>query len=144
MKLSKVLAFMAVSMLALGSVTSYAKDVSHRIVIQVSSADAKTQHLALNNVANVEKAMGPGNVTIEVVAYGPGLSILTAKNKQASRVKSMAMNDDITFSACHNTMNAIKRKTGKMPVLTSGVKIVPAGVIRIMELQEKGYTYIRP
>ena len=54
-------------MLALGSVTSYAKDVSHRIVIQVSSADAKTQHLALNNVANVEKAMGPGNVTIEVV-----------------------------------------------------------------------------
>jgi intracellular sulfur oxidation DsrE/DsrF family protein len=35
-------------------------------------------------------------------------------------------------------------KHGKMPELTIGVKVVPAGVTRIMELQEQGYAYVRP
>jgi hypothetical protein len=145
MKFLKVLAVMAIGVFALGSATSYAKDVEHRIVFQVSSGDPVTQNLVLNNVANVTKGLGPGNVTVEVVAYGPGLSILTAKNKKAAaRVQGMAMNDDITFSACHNTMLAIKKKTGHEPKLTKGVKIVPGGVVRIMHLQEQGYTYIRP
>ena len=145
MKFLKVLAVMAIGVFALGSATSYAKDVEHRIVFQVSSGDPVTQNLVLNNVANVTKGLGPGNVTVEVVAYGPGLSILTAKNKKAAaRVQGMAMNDDITFSACHNTMLAIKKKTGHEPKLTKGVKIVPGGVVRIMQLQEQGWTYIRP
>ena len=38
----------------------------------------------------------------------------------------------------------IAKKKGKEPKLVEGVKVVPAGVIRIMELQSKGYAYIRP
>ena len=33
---------------------------------------------------------------------------------------------------------------GKMPKLAEGVGQVPAGVARILELQEQGYAYIRP
>lgn len=68
---------------------------------------------------------------------------MTKKNKLSSRVSSLAM-QDITFSACKNTMNKIKRKTGKMPVLTKAVRKVQAGIGRIVELQEQGYAYIRP
>lgn len=142
MKILKVIAILAISMLALGSTPSFAGD--HKIVIQVSSGDPATQNLALNNAANVAKDMGPGNVEIQIVAYGPGLSMLTAKSKIAPRVKSMAMNEDITFNACGNTMKKMAKKTGKKPVLTAGVKVVPAGVVRIMELQEQGYSYVRP
>lgn len=117
----------------------------HKVVIQVSSADAKTQELALNNAVNIQKHYGPGEVLVEIVAYGPGLSILTEnkKNKLARRVASLAKSD-ITFSACGNTMENLAKKTGKKPVLIEGVKVVPAGVVRIMWLQEKGYSYIRP
>jgi hypothetical protein len=115
----------------------------HRIVIQVSSSDAQTQKLALNNVVNLQKHYGIDNVKIELVAYGPGLSILTPKNKEKSRVESLAM-QDITFSACANTMAAIEKKTGKKVVLDKGVGVVPGGVVRISELQEEGYSYIRP
>lgn len=83
------------------------------------------------------------NVEIEIVAYGPGLGMLTRQNEQSGRVQSLAM-QDITFSACNNTMKGIEKKTGKMPELTEGVKVVPAGVTRIMELQEQGYAYVRP
>ena len=117
----------------------------HKVVIQVSTADAKTQTIALNNAVNVMKHFAPGEATVEIVAYGPGLSILTngKKNKNAKRVASLAMSD-ITFSACGNTMKKIAKKKGKTPKLVAGVKVVPAGVIRIMELQSNGYAYVRP
>jgi len=115
----------------------------HKVVIQVSTDDPRTQKIALNNAVNLQKLYGIDNVKIEIVAYGPGLGLLTTKSKQADRVKSLAV-QEITFSACHNTMKGVKRKTGKMPVLLEGVGMVTAGVARIIELQEQGYAYIRP
>jgi intracellular sulfur oxidation DsrE/DsrF family protein len=41
-------------------------------------------------------------------------------------------------------MKKVAKKTGKMPVLLEGVNEVPGGVIRILELQQQGYAYIRP
>jgi len=120
-----------------------ADEKKHHLVIQVSTDDARTQKIAMNNAVNLQKLYGVDNVDIEIVAYGPGLGMLIEKSKHAARVKSLAL-QDITFSACGNTMNKIKKKTGNMPVLSEGVGTVKAGVARIMELQEKGYAYIRP
>ena len=131
-------------LLLCGAVSSLqAAENMHRLVIQVSTADAKEQTLALNNAVNVQKHFGLDNVEIEVVAYGPGLSLLTRQNKQSQRVASLAL-QEITFSACGNTMKKMEQKTGKKPELTDGVNVVPAGVVRIMELQEQGWSYIRP
>lgn len=118
-------------------------DKKHKLVIQVSTDDARTQNIALNNAVNVQKALGMDNVAVEIVAYGPGLSILTKQSKLKARVESLAL-QDITFSACGNTMNKMEAKSGKKPQLSEGVKIVPAGVLRIMELQQQGYAYVRP
>jgi len=135
----------AIASLMLAGTAMEDMGAKNKIVIQVSSADAKTQTIALNNAVKVQKHYGPGEVDVEIVAYGPGLSILTTgkKNKNAKRVASLAMSD-ITFSACGNTMKKITKKKGKAPKIVDGVKVVPAGVIRIMELQSKGYAYIRP
>lgn len=115
----------------------------HKLVIQVSSGDQKAMAIALNNAVNVQKAYGMDNVDVEIVAYGPGLQMLTAKHKLSKRVSSLAL-QDITFSACNNTMKKIAKKRGKKPKLSEGVKVVSAGVTRIIELQEAGYSYIRP
>jgi len=144
MKRFNILTILLTAIIGFTATTAGAADATHKVVIQVSSADAGTQNLALNNAANILKDLGPGNVQVEIVAYGPGLSMLTVKGKTAKRVKNMAFNEDLQFSACNNTMNAVMKKTGHKPVLTKGVKVVPAGVVRIMELQEKGYSYIRP
>ena len=140
---------LAVLLLGLMSVFAapiYAADgKKHNVVIQVSSGDAGTHKLALNVAVNVQKALGIDNVDVEVVAFGPGLGILTQgeKNKEAKRVSSLAM-QDIKFSACANTMKKMTKKTGKEPTLVEGVNVVPAGAIRIMELQGQGYSYLRP
>ena len=115
----------------------------HKVVIQVSSANPQVQTLALNNAHNLQQMLGMDNVKIVIVAYGPGLSILTKQSKFPERIQSLHA-QGIEFDACHNTMLAVKRKTGHLPKVLPGVKIVPAGVVRIMELQEKGWSYIRP
>jgi intracellular sulfur oxidation DsrE/DsrF family protein len=120
-----------------------AGEVKNKLVIQVSTDDPRTQKIALNNAVNMQKLYGIDNIAIEIVAYGPGLGLLTKKSGQASRVESLAL-QDIQFSACGNTMKKVAKKSGKMPVLLEGVDQVTAGVARIMELQQQGYAYIRP
>ena len=116
---------------------------AHKVVIQVSTDDAQSQTIALNNAVNLQKAYGMDEVQVEIVAYGPGLSLLTDKSVAAQRVESLAA-QNIRFSACGNTMRAVAKKTGTEPRLLKGVDVVPAGVGRIMELQEQRYAYIRP
>ena len=144
--MSKILmSLVGVSLLAGVASSAVAEEKMHKLVIQVSDDNPRTQMIALNNAVNIQKLYGMDNIKIEIVAYGPGLGLLTAnpKNKQAARVKSLAM-QNITFSACGNTMAKIEKKTGHKPKLVEGVGVVKGGVQRIIALQEDGYSYIRP
>ena len=144
MKLSKkLLSPLLAVFLLFGLIASASDEIHHKLVIQVSTADPKVQNTAMNNAVNLQKYYGIDNIDIEIVAYGPGLGMLTQKSEYSKRVKSLAM-QEITFSACLNTMDVIKEKTGHLPKLSEGVGTVRAGVARIIELQEQGYAYIRP
>ncbi|MCZ6486775.1 MAG: DsrE family protein [Gammaproteobacteria bacterium] len=141
--LKPFLLLMLSSMLMFSAQVSADSHTKNKLVIQVSTDDPRTQKIALNNAVNLQKLYGIDNIIIEIVAYGPGLGLMTEKSIMASRVTSLAM-QDITFSACGNTMKKVAEKTGKMPELLEGVGQVTAGVARIMELQQQGYAYIRP
>lgn len=145
MKMLAVVAFVPVLAGLAACSTTEGNDFGpkHKLVIQVSTDDERTQKIALNNAVNVQKAYGVDNVAVEIVAYGPGLGMLTAKSGEAERIKSLAV-QGITFSACGNTIKGVTKKTGHAPVLIEGVQVVPAGVERIIELQEQRYAYVRP
>lgn len=128
---------------AVALAASMEEPMKGKLVIQVSTDDKRTQTIALNNAVNLQKEYGMDNVEIEIVAYGPGLGMLTDKSTHKDRVASLAV-QDIRFSACGNTMAKMEKKTGKKPQLIEGVQVVSAGVSRIMQLQQQGYAYIRP
>ena len=112
----------------------------HAVVFHISSGDGFAQKLVLNNAQNLQRFYGPDKVQIEIVAYGPGLRTLFQENSQSKRIQRMA-DDGIEFTACANTMRNMGRDTGS---LHKAAKVVPGGVVRIMELQEAGWSYIRP
>ena len=61
------------------------------------------------------------------------------------RIAPMALeNPSITFIACGNTQANQSKAEGKPVTLLSEAKVVPSGVVRLMELQKQGYAYIRP
>jgi len=112
----------------------------HFAVFHISTGDAYAQKLVLNNAQNLQNFYGADKVVIEVVSYGPGLRTLFKESTNSKRIQRMADNG-ITFSACANTMRAMGRDAAS---LNKVAKVVPGGVVRIMELEEAGWTYIRP
>ncbi|WP_455222451.1 DsrE family protein [Kaarinaea lacus] len=140
----------AVMLLALTSFTASVNlvhaDMSlakHKVVVQSSSSDPELQGLALVIAGNLQKHYGMDNVEIEVVAYGPGMGILTADSPNAKKVKSL-LDHNVKFSACEGTLKFMEANNGKRPKLVSGVGTVEDGVVRVIELQEKGYAYVYP
>lgn len=123
--------------------SSAAQAADKKIVLQLSDGDPAKQTLVLNVATNLQKAYGLANTEIEVVAFGPGLKLLLANNKNKGRIANLAANN-ITFSACGNTMKKMAKKTGKPVKLNPAAKEVKAGVVQIISLQEKGYMLIRP
>jgi len=114
-----------------------------RIVLQISDADPFKQTLVLNVASNLLKHYGPDKVDIEIVAFGPGLRLLFKENANSSRINNLSKSD-ITFAACENTLNKMTATLGHKPVMNSHAKSVSAGVVRIIELENKGYKLIKP
>ena len=120
----------------------------HRLVLQVNSDEPEVMTLALNNAANVERYYtGAGEkVEIEIVAFGPGLHMLREDTSPVKgRIKAMAeKTSSITFKACGNTQENMAKRENKEIHLISQASVVKSGVVRVMELQEQGWTYVRP
>jgi len=126
------------AVLGLASLTASAAG-KQGVVIQISDADAKLWNLSLNVAKNVQEALGKDKVDVEIVAFGPGLGMLKFDSPVVNRMQK-ADKDGVMFRACGNTMK--KAKVTEKD-LAPGVKVVPAGVIEIMEKQGKGWHYIK-
>jgi intracellular sulfur oxidation DsrE/DsrF family protein len=122
----------------------------HRIAFHIDRSDPALMNLVLNNVSNVVKYYHSKGeeVQVEVVAYGPGLNMLRADKSpvkdRLKRIKEGSFPSKVQFSACHNTMAGMERKEGHPIQIVSEATVVPSGVVRLNELQEDGWTYIRP
>ena len=121
---------------------------AHRLVLQVNTNDPAMMNLALNNATNVEqyyKDLGE-KVEIEVVTFGPGLHMLRNDTSLVKdRIKAIAEKmPSISFKACGNTQENMHKAENKEIPLVSQATLVKSGVVRVMELQEQGWSYVRP
>jgi len=120
----------------------------HNLVLQVNANDPAMMNLALNNATNVAqyyKDLGE-KVTIEVVTFGPGLHMLRDDTSPVkARIKSIKeANPAITFKACGNTQENMHKAENKDIPLIPEATVVKSGVVRVMQLQEQGWSYVKP
>jgi intracellular sulfur oxidation DsrE/DsrF family protein len=138
----------ACAVLALTASAALAEGQTHHVAIHVDQNDPAVMNMALNNAQNVHNyyASQGDSVVIEVVAYGPGLNMLIpGASPVAERISTMSLEtENLTFSACGNTLNAMQAKAGHDIALMSEAHVVPSGVVRLIELQQEGYAYVRP
>ena len=141
-------AAMAAAILLAAAHPGFAAGKTHKIAVHVDQSDKTVLNMALNNVQNLKKYYDSKGDTaiVEVVAYGPGLTMLRDDTSPVKdRIETMSLEiDNLTFSACANTQHAMSRKAGKDVKLIEEATVVPSGVARLIELQEEGYTYVRP
>ena len=141
-------AFMSLALASAGSAADEKKP--HRVAIQVDQNDPQVMNLALNNATNViEYYRGKHeDVDVDIVTYGPGLHMLRADTSpvqdRIKRLKELAFPGKIQFSACNNTKQGMEKTEGRAISVVPDATIVPSGVVRLMELQEQGWSYVRP
>ena len=138
-RFAQFLSAVAVVLLAAGCSMTSPLASKDQVVFQVSSNDAKTWNLALNNAKNVQSAKGTA-AEVEIVVYGPGIGMLKANAVVANRV-SEAVKSGVKVVACQNTMRGQKLTPADM---NADIGYVPAGVIELMAKQQAGWSYIRP
>jgi uncharacterized protein len=144
------LATVALLSMAAISASSAADDKTHRVAIQIDQNDPQVMNLALSNVINVIEYYRDKNedVEVDIVAYGPGLQMLRADTSpvqdRVKHLKDTVFPGKIQFSVCNNTKQAMEKAEGHAISILADATIVPSGVAHLMELQEQGWSYIRP
>ena len=127
---------------------SHAAGDVHKLALQISDNDKAKMNTVLNVAANVSRYYSDlgQQVDVEIVAFNLGLHMLREdtspiKERMQNYAKSMP---NVKFMACANTLAAMTKKEGSEPPLFEFAEMVPAGVVRLMELDEQGWTIIRP
>jgi len=132
--------------------TAYEKspEKHHKLAIHVDVNDPEVMKLTFNNARNAHELYTEWgeDVAIEIVAYSQGLHMLRDDTSPVKdiikQLNDYAFPSTVQFSACNNTKENMEKKEGKPITLVSEAIAVPAGVVHLKELQEKGWTYLKP
>ena len=136
------------STVALAAQPAAAGQKEHHLILQVNTNDAAAMNLALNNATNVaeyyEKAGEP--VKIEVVTFGPGLNMLRNDTSPVkARIETMTLSrPEVSFKACGITRENMRKAEDKDIPIIPQAEVVPSGVVRVMQLEEEGWSYVKP
>ena len=118
----------------------------HKIVYQLNEPGVEKTKFVLGNIQNhIAGVGGWGNIeSLELVVHGPALkNIVTKEMDPAIKLALETLQaQGMGFGACGNTMKVFNISLDQLP---DGTKHLPqGGVVRVMELQDQGYAYIRP
>ncbi len=116
----------------------------HKAVFHLTESDPAKASAVLTNIQNFVDVVGWGNIeALELVAHGPGLRPFIAKGidpEIKAKVEAL-LTGGMRMGACQITM---RRQSIKREELIEGLTPIPSGVVRVMELEEQGFAYIRP
>jgi intracellular sulfur oxidation DsrE/DsrF family protein len=127
-----------------GEITDDKPFAEARVVLQLSDGGDDYQSRVLSVANNLIKHYGgPDSVDIEIVAFGPGIALLYADNKNLERISSLGANG-VRFVGCMNTMDTIERATGGRPKLNPLTIPVQTGVAHLVERASQGFIVVRP
>jgi intracellular sulfur oxidation DsrE/DsrF family protein len=114
-------------------------DGKEHAIFAVSDDDAKKWNLTLGNIGNAIDGIGADAADIELVVYGPGISMLKKDSPVADKIAA-AQKKGVRVYACQNSMRGFNLQ---LTDLAPGVGVVPSGVVELIRRQHAGYAYVR-
>jgi uncharacterized protein len=141
--------FMALAVLLLvssGAGASHLADQPkrHKIFYHLNEPGIDRARAVLVNIETHVNVVGWKNIeALELVVHGPALRTFLAKDidpEVRGKLETL-LAGGLKFDACQITM---ARQKIEQKDLIEGATPVPSGVVRVMELQEAGYAYIKP
>jgi intracellular sulfur oxidation DsrE/DsrF family protein len=112
---------------------------THRVIFAVTSGDEADWNLTLGNTRNLIAGLKPDAYEIEIVSFGPGISMLKADSTVAKDIAALQA-EGVKFTACQNAM---RNRHLELKDLVPGAIPVPAGIVELVTKQEQGWIYIK-
>jgi intracellular sulfur oxidation DsrE/DsrF family protein len=96
----------------------------------------------LNNIRHLYQEVGREHLRVELVVHGAGLTLLTKKDSVlATELAQLKTAYAVEYTACSNTMKL--QGLTQADLIDQVDRMVPA-MVRLMEMQEQGWSYIKP
>ncbi len=113
-----------------------------KVVFHVDEDSTPRFELSLVNIINLQKDVGPENVDIALLANGNAVKhfVREANMEHLPKLEELHKKG-VKFYLCNNAMNKHKLKKEQM---FDFCEVVPAGVTKLVKLQNEGYAYIKP
>lgn len=115
-----------------------AQTSKHQIVFQVVTADTMAHKAFMKQLNNIY-SISPESV-VKVVVHGPGIDIYTASKSVVGSQLQQAVERGVVFEICEFSL---KERNVDKAMLFKHAQFTPAGIIRIVELQEAGFSYVK-
>jgi intracellular sulfur oxidation DsrE/DsrF family protein len=121
---------------------------SHQVVFQINSEDPAPMRHAVSNAVNLARHYRDKheNLRIEIVAYGAGITMFRADTSPVREILEAIRKEfpEIAFTMCGSSKAIIEQREGRPLPLLDGTEVVPFGIVRLVERQEAGWSYIGP
>jgi intracellular sulfur oxidation DsrE/DsrF family protein len=116
-----------------------------RLKVVYHLSDLDKVNFVLGNIQNhLDGVGGPDNVTIALVVHGPALRAFhsASANPDITRRVGQFAKTGLELAACGNTMKS--QNVTLSDLLPGFISADRGGVVRLAELQSRGYFYLRP
>jgi intracellular sulfur oxidation DsrE/DsrF family protein len=110
----------------------------HRVVFGYTLANGADWGMTAAHIRNLMDGLAPDTVEIEVVGYGPGVTILAKGSSGEADIVALIARH-VRFVACQKAMHSHKLTEAD---LIPGVETVPSGIVEVVRKQEDGWSYI--
>jgi intracellular sulfur oxidation DsrE/DsrF family protein len=111
---------------------------ANRILIHVYSDKPADWQGAVTKANDYMSSAKPGTTLVEILATGDGLKLVDKDNPMQAEVMG-SLNKDVSFVACHASMNAHHMGIDQ---LHSGVGTVPSGGKEMAQRKAEGWTML--
>ncbi len=113
-----------------------------KVVFHLDMEQEERLTLALTNIKNLFKEVPPHQCRVCLVANGKAVKLLHKdKIKEHAAAMEELHKQGVRFMACRNAMAMHKIEKSDLFHLC---EVVPAGILELIDLQTRGYAYIKP
>jgi intracellular sulfur oxidation DsrE/DsrF family protein len=134
----KTIFFILFSILAFNFSFSQSDKSEIKIVFQLTTSDTTAHKALMKQLGNI--LLTEPSTKIEVVCHGPGLDMVHQEKSIVSEKIAAFTQKGVVFNACEFSL---KERSVSKEMILKNTQFVKAGILYIVDLQQKGYHYIK-
>ena len=97
-------------------------------------------NITIANLNNYFEGLKGQEFSVVLVVNGPGIKLMGKDGEHADKLAAL-LERGLKIRVCRNAMNKFELSE---EWLCTGCEIIPGGLFELVDLQRKGYAYIKP